>query len=1858
MMKRLIAIFLSIAVLLGTVSLGFAASDSSDTPSEENYVANELIITRAKNAGRTAALPLEKAEIIETDALEAGDETVIKGTVKYGTDIEALCEKLEQREDILRADPNYLQKVDEIEIPDEARHTGSDFNAFNWYRDSLHLTEAWRTADTLGSEDVVVAVIDTGVNTAHKDLQGAMWTDENGHYGYNAVAQNYDVSDTYGHGSNVAGIIAMRANDYGYVGIAPQVKIMACKAATSVYLSDSDILTCLNYAVEHEADIINMSFGSKTLSSTMAVAYQRASTKAILIAAAGNDGNDAAVTPQYPAACGGVTGVMAYGSNKNSDLTNYTIDNGTLADFSNYDKTGKYYQIAAPGVEIAGPAPNDSTTGFTFKTGTSQAAPIVAGAAAIYLSLHPGATPYQVRCALVNSSNETVAGYGDKYTQYKKINLAGMWSTAPCADEEVPLSEEAKSILCDSLDVSLDTVHRSDMQALSLIPYAVIKEHRAHIQALAELNTAQFLELFSLQLTNEDMAWLADASFSRLYELRIGNNPQLSTLQFGEATAPALRFLNADKCALTRIEGLEYLPMLYSLSLAGNHFECSFAFEHLKDVSQLILSDCGLQDVAYFPQLRSLVYLDVSENYISDIYALRNFKGYYLDVSYNPLHMGESQGELLRTIQKGMQDNRYHYDEITFSHLHENGKSDVEYIQAKTIQAANIQCARSAQRVCLPVQVLPENANVGASWSLQVQDKDITFHTDTKELSWDVNDITASRQVECMVDPYAGFACFPLYVQIAAPEICDYYTTAQSGNYLIANIATEYVKIDGSVYDTYIQRENVRIFDLSRLPASHSNLPATAYDAYGAGNTVAPTAVENVPPENSGAESACIERFTCEHDTYYTGETTVIRAYANNATEYVKFYNYHTKQSLILHNYIQQDTTRIFTIRYPITAKGSYYWKAYASATTDFAGAHASVRFHAEQGVSSISLSSDSGSQMYLDGQPLQLHAQFEPENAAGGKTLHYTSSDTDIATVSADGKVIAQNYGSAVITAENETGIQAHFAVFVLQPQMSEPETADARYPEPATVTLHTKGCNQIVLKNDDGSDIAASYESSYTASDQEGYDRAWTIRVTPTGTEPLSCILYAADESGIHTRTPHKTVRITPLIALTDFAFTQEQYSFSRCEKNATIRLITQPAQYSAVNWEVSDSSVAAITAQGDSCVLRAKKAGSVTLTATAAIDGENVSKSVPVVFEAGKILSMGLETTTIACYEPVNVFVTTDQSITTVKVTDATNSLSETYPASGFAVDSGTTRIWTMPFSFKRNSTSIKVTAQDALGDCQSRTSKVSATLPDSGFAANPGFVSGVVSGNLSFNLITLPSRANISNLRYTAQIEDESIATFSVGTVRFLKEGETTMHCTYGDVTKDVTIHCYANIQSIRLSGNARILGVGETFALEPITTPASAQPLRYESDREDIVGVSASGVMTARSPGTATITVTALSGASATMKVTVSNQAASDTLRFDKASYEVGVGETVDCMIMASEPVTCISSNEKIITVDSEGNFVALKEGTATIYAISDSTHIASAKVRVYANRQLSLSKENLTMNTQNFELLFAFLSPATADLDGAWYSDNEAVATVDQNGIVYAKSGGTCHVLFISDRGETATCTVQVISPELTALHFYGSELQMKVNEHQFVLCSTDPADALGEVVWESEDENIATVDSNGIVYACGAGRTMINAYLPNDVAYGIYVNVSADMVTLSGKINAPNTTMYLIGAAGKTSQKYDVSGAFTVPDINSGSYTVRLTAPHHTGVYIYEADLYHDTDLGDYRLYNGDANRDGIVGIADISLLLKSTNYGASAKVSRKNCDMNDDEVIDIQDIEIILLAENYGGTDETITF
>ncbi|WP_153913460.1 S8 family serine peptidase [Shewanella sp. TC10] len=278
-----------------------------------------------------------------------------------------------------------------------------------WHLSSTHTPEGWQWLsdqgfDPNGNRDVVVAVIDTGVDYNHPDLKLNMWVnrgeiadsgmddDNNGFiddiHGVSVVGSTWDhhgdPMDDHGHGTHVAGIIAAKNNNNeGVVGVAPNVQIMAIKAAQySGVLTSADIAEAIYYASENGADIINMSFGGTSYSKAEEDALAVAFGTSVLIASAGNNGmpnNQLCGKPysvSYPAAYPWVLGVMAESPTANSK-------GDYLAGFSNFDcisDDSVEYEVMAPGVNILSTLPNDS---YAKWDGTSMAAPVVAGIAAL-----------------------------------------------------------------------------------------------------------------------------------------------------------------------------------------------------------------------------------------------------------------------------------------------------------------------------------------------------------------------------------------------------------------------------------------------------------------------------------------------------------------------------------------------------------------------------------------------------------------------------------------------------------------------------------------------------------------------------------------------------------------------------------------------------------------------------------------------------------------------------------------------------------------------------------------------------------------------------------------------------------------------------------------------------------------------------------------------------------------------------------------------------------------------------------------------------------------------------------------------------------------------------------------------------------------------------------------------------------------------------------------------------------------------------------------------------------------------------------------------------------------------------------
>ena len=243
----------------------------------------------------------------------------------------------------------------------------------------------------------VIAILDTGVDITHPDLAANIWTntaeaegetayDDDANeivddvHGWNFVDDYYDLTDRNGHGTHCAGIAAAVDNNIGIVGANPLAFIMPVKVMSDRGVGDiATISRGIIYAANNGADVINMSFGSPSLSYTEKEALDYAYQTSILVASAGNYGvhiycSDPPGTI-YPAAYYLVLGVMASASNlQRASYSNYDPDGPIYSEDGIDDRN---YEIMVPGDKIYSTLPNGS---YNQLSGTSMSAPLLAGA--------------------------------------------------------------------------------------------------------------------------------------------------------------------------------------------------------------------------------------------------------------------------------------------------------------------------------------------------------------------------------------------------------------------------------------------------------------------------------------------------------------------------------------------------------------------------------------------------------------------------------------------------------------------------------------------------------------------------------------------------------------------------------------------------------------------------------------------------------------------------------------------------------------------------------------------------------------------------------------------------------------------------------------------------------------------------------------------------------------------------------------------------------------------------------------------------------------------------------------------------------------------------------------------------------------------------------------------------------------------------------------------------------------------------------------------------------------------------------------------------------------------------------------
>jgi hypothetical protein len=288
-----------------------------------------------------------------------------------------------------------------------------------YFDDQYHLAriyapQAWDT--TVGGPEVVIAVLDSGLDASHPDLAGKLVA------GYNFYGNNTDTADVFGHGTKVAGAAAAAGNNgMGVTGVSWQARIMPIRVSDSTgYAYYSTIASGLTWAVDHGARVMNISIGGVAASSSITSAAQYVLNRGgVVVASAGN--------------CGCLDGTPDNAYVISVSATD-SADNLT-----SWSSRGSYVDMAAPGAGILTTLPGG---GYGAVSGTSFSSPVTAGVVALVMSANPELGPTEIETLLQLNADDLGAAGWDQSFGHGRVNayraVAAAVASAPLPDTTAP----------------------------------------------------------------------------------------------------------------------------------------------------------------------------------------------------------------------------------------------------------------------------------------------------------------------------------------------------------------------------------------------------------------------------------------------------------------------------------------------------------------------------------------------------------------------------------------------------------------------------------------------------------------------------------------------------------------------------------------------------------------------------------------------------------------------------------------------------------------------------------------------------------------------------------------------------------------------------------------------------------------------------------------------------------------------------------------------------------------------------------------------------------------------------------------------------------------------------------------------------------------------------------------------------------------------------------------------------------------------------------------------------------------------------------------------------------------------------
>ena len=706
---------------------------------------------------------------------------------------------------------------------------------------------------------------------------------------------------------------------------------------------------------------------------------------------------------------------------------------------------------------------------------------------------------------------------------------------------------------------------------------------------------------------------------------------------------------------------------------------------------------------------------------------------------------------------------------------------------------------------------------------------------------------------------------------------------------------------------------------------------------------------------------------------------------------------------------------------------------------------------------------------------------------SASNKEVTWKSSDNDVVKVK-NGKITAKAPGYAVITCTSvESGKSAECTVFVNQPVKNVKLNKTK-----AVIDIDEKLTLKATIKPSDASNKSLKWASSNKK----------VVKVTSKGVlKPVSAgtatVTVTTKDGGLKATCKVTVVKRVKSVSLPK---TLTVYLDEKAELDAV--LTPAKPSNSDIKWKSSKKKVATVSKKG---VITPKKKGTTNITVTTDDGGLTATCKVTVKKKL-KSFTLSKKKLTLDAGKTYTLKVTRKPSDATEGITfTSSNKKVATVSSKGVITAKGRGTATITAKSERGITVKCKVTVKQPVTSMY--ISKTSASV--------------YMGESLTLSANVLPADAN--NQKFTWSSSDTSVVTVSGGTVTPKKVGTAKVTVKSGNgKTAVCTVTVKQHVTGISVSKTALSLESGAAATLKVTVSPANATEKGYSFTTSDskVAAVSASGVITAKAPGTATVTVTSKeNNKKATCKVTVIERVVgveisktAETLYINK--YGEGdtlqLSATVEPANATNKKVTWTSSDSSVAKVSSSGLVTAVKSGVALItVTTADGKKTADCTVTVLQHATgITLGASEVTINIDGEMWLTATVEPADAfNKNVTWVPENPYIATVDEYGkLIGVNYGKTTVYAVAADGGFEASCLVKVNVP-VTGITLDKTEVPSLYRGQQITLAPTVYPDSpnIGEyinreVIFTSSDESIATVDENGTVTATGAGEAVITA--------------------------------------------------------------------------------------------------------------------------------------------------------------